>query len=1073
MDKEYFIELNEVKNRGTWSEQAAVLNDNFRKIQVAEAAVEELAEEVEGYKTLLDSKSMEIGATAFDAIPTKGSVNPVTSDGLHRTTVMAERVIGNPAGDWNKGTAEAYIDKEIVKVKNWVSNTPVTDVVIVETLPSSGKMNTLYRVKGTNAYSEYGWDGSKFVPLAVKEYGIDDEPTAGSENLVRSGGVKKVLSELDSKVEDNKAKISEIYRNEKPSDYDDLAQAAYYSGSGIYTTESYNAYSVAYYSVNNGDIIIVKGVETGANVAAISLVGNKGEKAIESFDISKEVGVSITVYRHLVIPEGVNYVALSVGYTNPYRLSLYKVGTESRLDRVIEKSVRTNNKTNSVLATSNFIMPSTSEDNLLFNDKVYLNLSKAKEGLFVLEDNPVSTFVMTRLICVKPNTTYTIAKVTEFFEWDEDFNIVNTILVNPGGYDLHVFTTSEKTAYISIKARLSSYGDDYNTDSLQEGTHTEPLNRLDKILNIEKFNGVPAEFAINQEGRNLINRDNLELYRGNKLVEYSFTANKYYNKNLSFSLDSYGNFSTQFYEVNEGDVILVKGKALGTGISVISLVESVDAEYAIRSILSHNSNSEFSRIELAFIIPTGRGVRYVAVSSNSKDNISLYKKDLNISCKSRLDKHDDEFNSVKEKFLYKNYEKLTEGEIEKGHYYGSNGNYLTDSYGAFNIKYYPVIEGQRIRLFGKYRGNIYAFVLLEQKRGTAMYKYGKSTSVSEYSEIDETIIIPSGINWIAMSYVSDSDSAPYIESRVDYLEFLKGKVTELENQSQANVWKGKRLLAIGDSITAQNLWQKKSGELLGMNVRTHAKGGIGIIQMVDGDGSGDAPEGYDPDTFGTSTIYRLNTEDVSDVDLIILMGFYNTRSAAKSNRGELTDMYPEQDTWYGQMNYAIKRVYEELEKAGNYNCKVVICSAHKYGKYPYSNESAYNDGHILLEATRAIANRHSLFLIDLMNNGNINMYNWGKFQSSSTSYATNYIPSDGVNDGTNKPFASLDAAPLASANTNKYITVSGVSGCYKSDGNTWVKLSSPNYPWNGDQLHLGKEGGYRLGEYIAGQLTTI
>lgn len=193
MDKEYFIELNEVKNRGTWSEQAAVLNDNFRKIQVAEAAVEELAEEVEGYKTLLDSKSMEIGATAFDAIPTKGSVNPVTSDGLHRTTVMAERVIGNPTGDWDKGTAEAYIDKEIAKVKNWVSNTPVTDVVVVETLPASGKKNTLYRVKGTNAYSEYGWDGSKFVLLAVKDYGIDEEPIAGSENLVKSGGVKKEL----------------------------------------------------------------------------------------------------------------------------------------------------------------------------------------------------------------------------------------------------------------------------------------------------------------------------------------------------------------------------------------------------------------------------------------------------------------------------------------------------------------------------------------------------------------------------------------------------------------------------------------------------------------------------------------------------------------------------------------------------------------------------------------------------------------------------------------------------------------------------------------------------------------
>jgi len=112
-------------------------------------------------------------------------------------TVGAEEVIGNPAGDWNKGTAEAYIDKEIAKVKNWVSNTPVTDVVVVETLPASGKKNTLYRVKGTNAYSEYGWDGSKFVLLAVKEYGIDDFPTDDSDNLVKSGGVEKRVSLVD------------------------------------------------------------------------------------------------------------------------------------------------------------------------------------------------------------------------------------------------------------------------------------------------------------------------------------------------------------------------------------------------------------------------------------------------------------------------------------------------------------------------------------------------------------------------------------------------------------------------------------------------------------------------------------------------------------------------------------------------------------------------------------------------------------------------------------------------------------------------------------------------------------
>ena len=100
-------------------------------------------------------------------------------------------VVGDPKRAWVQSTAEEYIDSEIEKVKNWVSNTPVTDVSILTQLPASGDVNTLYRVAGTNAYSEYGWDGTQFVKLDEKEYGIDDEPTAGSENLVKSEGIAR------------------------------------------------------------------------------------------------------------------------------------------------------------------------------------------------------------------------------------------------------------------------------------------------------------------------------------------------------------------------------------------------------------------------------------------------------------------------------------------------------------------------------------------------------------------------------------------------------------------------------------------------------------------------------------------------------------------------------------------------------------------------------------------------------------------------------------------------------------------------------------------------------------------
>lgn len=324
-------------------------------------------------------------------------------------------------------------------------------------------------------------------------------------------------------------------------------------------------------------------------------------------------------------------------------------------------------------------------------------------------------------------------------------------------------------------------------------------------------------------------------------------------------------------------------------------------------------------------------------------------------------------------------------------------------------------------------------------------------------EVDELF----GIKRIFKAAVENNSITP---------EKLSSETIELISKSSK--WKGKRILAIGDSVTAALKWQARVGELLEMNVRTHAKGGIGIIQMVDGDGSGTPPEGYDPDNFGIETIYALSTEDVTNVDIIVLMGFYNARITAVNNPGNENDMYPTNNTFIGQLNYAVKRVYEELEKANNMQCKVVICSAHKYGKYSYSNLSAYDDGDDLYNATKKSADYNSLPCIDLMHCGNINKYNWNVFQNSNTPYNSNYIPKDGVNDGNNKPFTSLDEAPDATSNSGKYITINEESGCYKSNGTNWEKAQN-SAPWNADQLHLNTDGYNRIGDYIAGFINNL
>ena len=257
-----------------------------------------------------------------------------------------------------------------------------------------------------------------------------------------------------------------------------------------------------------------------------------------------------------------------------------------------------------------------------------------------------------------------------------------------------------------------------------------------------------------------------------------------------------------------------------------------------------------------------------------------------------------------------------------------------------------------------------------------------------------------------------------------------------------------------------------------MSVRNHCKGGIGILQMVDGDESGDAPSGYDPDNFGTDKIYKLNTKDVENVDVIIIMGFYNERKLATSTPGIKTDMYPTNDTFIGRLNYAIKRIFEELQKANNNNCRVVVCSPHKYGKYPYIDKTANEDGEDIYNAIKISSDYNSVPCIDLMHNGGINQYNWNLCQKSNSAINSNYIPADGINDGTNKPFNSQADFPPASENKGKKVTAKEYSGSFTSDGEKWNFNWEP-YCWLGDQLHLSQFGGYMLGNYIAAQLLAL
>lgn len=86
--------------------------------------------------------------------------------------------------------------KEIERLKQLYAGLSKTNVEIVASLPSVGVANTIYRVTGSDGYADYMFDAddlSTAILLATYGNGIDEKPVAGSENLVKSGGVKKEL----------------------------------------------------------------------------------------------------------------------------------------------------------------------------------------------------------------------------------------------------------------------------------------------------------------------------------------------------------------------------------------------------------------------------------------------------------------------------------------------------------------------------------------------------------------------------------------------------------------------------------------------------------------------------------------------------------------------------------------------------------------------------------------------------------------------------------------------------------------------------------------------------------------
>ena len=82
---------------------------------------------------------------------------------------------------------------DIANLQQLYNNLQQSKPVPVTALPSTGQQQgVIYRLAGTTSYSDYMWNGSSWVLMATYDNAIDDVPTAGSDNLVKSGDVFNV-----------------------------------------------------------------------------------------------------------------------------------------------------------------------------------------------------------------------------------------------------------------------------------------------------------------------------------------------------------------------------------------------------------------------------------------------------------------------------------------------------------------------------------------------------------------------------------------------------------------------------------------------------------------------------------------------------------------------------------------------------------------------------------------------------------------------------------------------------------------------------------------------------------------
>lgn len=100
------------------------------------------------------------------------------------------------AVDVEKTRAEAK-ETQLMEIYQALDQSAMVVLGENDELPNPGVARTIYRKFGGSSYTDYMYDSSDLttaIPLATYDNAVDEEPTPNSDNLVKSGGVARLLS---------------------------------------------------------------------------------------------------------------------------------------------------------------------------------------------------------------------------------------------------------------------------------------------------------------------------------------------------------------------------------------------------------------------------------------------------------------------------------------------------------------------------------------------------------------------------------------------------------------------------------------------------------------------------------------------------------------------------------------------------------------------------------------------------------------------------------------------------------------------------------------------------------------